>query len=63
MRNNFFYCYSPALNKHLISEGLQYLGVGINGNSGKKFWQYERGAKLDAAITKWQANNPNKRRR
>lgn len=63
MVNEFFYCYSPALNRHLTTEGLRYICVGINENSGKKFWQYARGAELDAAITKWQANNPNKMRR
>lgn len=63
MVNEFFYCYSPALNRHLTTEGLRYICVGINENSGKKFWQYARGEELDEAITKWQANNPNKRRR
>lgn len=63
MSNGFFYCYSPALSQFLQENGLRYECVGINENSGKKFWQYVRGAELDEVITKWQANNPNKRRR
>jgi len=62
MRNRFFYCYSPALNDYLIDRGLRYQGVGINENSGDKFWQYERCRMLDEAITDWQNNNPNKNR-
>jgi len=63
MENNLFYCYSPALSEFLQSKGLRYLGIGLNIHSGKKFWQFERGIDLDKAISEWQANNPNKRRR
>lgn len=63
MSNGFFYCYSPALSRYLQENGLRYECVGINENSGKKFWQFARGAKLDEAISEWQANNPNKIRK
>lgn len=63
MGNGFFYCYSPLLSDHLQASGLRYICVGINENTGKKFWQYARGEELDAAITEWQANNPNRRRK
>lgn len=60
--NDFFYCYSPALSGFLQAKGIRYICVGINENTGKKFWQYRRGEPLDDAISEWQANNPNRRR-
>lgn len=59
---SLFFCYSPAMSRFIQSKDIPVIGVGLNENTGKKFWQYARGEELDAAITEWQANNPNRRR-
>lgn len=59
---NVFFCYSPAMSRYIQAKGLRVIGVGLNENSGKKFWQFARGVKLDEAIGEWQSNNPNRRR-
>jgi len=55
-----YFCYSPKLNAFLQREGLRVIGVGNNVNTGRKFWQYERGEKLDELLTQWSENRPNK---
>lgn len=60
-KRDFFYCYSPRMSEFIRAKGIKFICVGLNENSGKRFWQYERGAKLDAAISEWQANRPIKR--
>jgi len=62
VKSKIFYCYSPALSEFLQRKDIEYLGVGLNVNNGDKFWQFERGEELDAAIAEWQRNNPNKSR-
>lgn len=49
--NNNFYCYSNRLNYFLISLKFRYLSVGINKNTNKKYWVYEKSEKLDDAIS------------
>lgn len=58
IERDFFYCYSPRMSEFIQAQGLRYICVGLNENTGKRFWQYERGAELDAAISEWQANRP-----
>ena len=53
-----YFCYSPKQNAFLQRKGLRVIGVGINENTGRKFWQYERGAELDALLDEWSANRP-----
>lgn len=56
--NPIYFCYSPNQNAYLQREGLRLIGVGINENTGRKFWQYERGAELDRLLDAWTANRP-----
>lgn len=56
--NPIYFCYSPKQNAFLQREGLRTIGVGINENSGRKFWQYERGTSLDELLDIWTANRP-----
>lgn len=56
--NPIYFCYSPKQHAFLQREGLRVIGVGINENSGRKFWQYERGQALDALLDRWTANRP-----
>ena len=50
MENNNFYCYSNRMNFFLIALKFRYISVGINKNTGKKYWVYEKSADLDLAI-------------
>lgn len=63
MKNKLFFCYSPALSEFLISKGIEVVGEGLNVNTGKRFRQFVRGSELDEAISEWQANNPNRKRK
>lgn len=56
-----YFCYSPKQNAFLQRKGLRVIGVGINENTGRKFWQYERGAELDELLNEWSANRPEKK--
>lgn len=49
--NNHFYCYSNRLSCFLISLKFRYISTGINKNTNKKYWVYEKSEKLDDAIT------------
>ena len=46
-----FYCYSNRLNYFLMSLKFRYISVGINKNTNKKYWVFEKSAKLDDAIS------------
>lgn len=50
MENNIFYCYSNRLHYWLRSLRFPYLSVGINKNTNKNYWTYEKSEKLDDAI-------------
>lgn len=50
-RRNHFYCYSNRLSYFLMALKFRYISVGINKNTNKKYWVYEKGEKLDHAIT------------
>lgn len=56
--NPIYFCYSYNQHRFLKANGLRVIGVGINENSGRKFWQYERGADLDRLLDQWSANRP-----
>ena len=45
-----FYCYSNRLSYFLMSMKFRYVSTGINPNTNKKFWVYEKGKNLDEAI-------------
>lgn len=57
--NEFFYCYSPNLHKHLRDKGIRYTCTGLNENTMRKFWQYKRDFKLNDILRKYTATNPN----
>ena len=50
MTENIFYCYSNRLHNWLRSLGFKYISVGINKNTNKSYWTYEKSNKLDTAI-------------
>lgn len=56
--NPIYFCYSRNQHRFLRDNGLDTVGVGINENSGRKFWQYVRGAELDRLLTQWSNNRP-----
>ena len=53
-----YFCYSPNQHRYLQRNGLRTIGVGNNVNTGKRFWQYERGEELDRLLDEWAANRP-----
>ncbi len=57
-----YFCYSPKQNHYLQREGLRVIGEGLNKNTGKSFWQYERGTELDRLLDEWSANSPRNKR-
>ena len=50
MENNIFYCYSTRLKDFLSSMKFRYSSIGMNGNTNKKYWTYEKSDTLDSAI-------------
>lgn len=56
--NPIYFCYSYYQHSFLQAHDLQTIGVGLNENSGRKFWQYERGVELDRLLDQWTANRP-----
>ena len=58
MNRNYFYCYSPKLKGRLLNEGERFICVGINENTGKKFWLFEQSEKLSEVLTEWKQRKP-----
>lgn len=52
----YFYCYSSKLRKFIRDQGIRWVDKGINNNSGKPFWMFERGNELDEVIELYQKN-------
>ena len=48
--NNCYYCYSTRLYHFLVSMKFRYMSVGINKNTNKKYWTFDKSEKLDSAI-------------
>ena len=46
-----FYCYSNRLSYFLMSLKFRYVSVGINKNTNKEYWVFEKSEKLDDAIS------------
>lgn len=46
-----FYCYSNRLSYFLMSLKFRYVSVGVNKNTNKKYWVFEKSQKLDDAIS------------
>ena len=45
-----FYCYSNRLHNWLRALGFKYISIGVNKNTNKNYWTYEKSNKLDTAI-------------
>lgn len=56
-RNFLFYCYSPNLKKFLSEKGMKFLHRGLNENTQKYFYVYERNEQLNILLTEWSQNN------
>lgn len=50
MENTIFYCYSDRLHYFLMGLKFKYLSVGVNKNTNKKYWVFEKSEMLDTAI-------------
>lgn len=48
--DDLFYCYSNRLHYWLRSLRFRYVSVGVNKNTNKNYWTYEKSAELDEAI-------------
>lgn len=59
MMSNFYYCYSPVLYRFLKAKGFHYICTGLNESTMRQFWQYERTADLNIALTAYGENKPN----
>lgn len=59
MVSNFYYCYSPVLYRFLKAKGFRYICTGLNESTMRQFWQYERTADLNIALTAYGENKPN----
>ena len=61
MDNDFYITYNPQLKKFLTDKGIRHGVCGVNPNSNKTFWVYDR-TKLDFnnALDAWIKNNIDK---
>lgn len=50
MDKNSFYCYSNRLKAFLISMKFRYVSHGINSNTNKEYWTFDKSENLDSAI-------------
>lgn len=57
IKNYLFYCYSPKLKTYLTEKGIKFLHKGLNENTLKNFWVYERNPQLNTLLTEWSLNN------
>ena len=54
MNNKYYYCYSYPQKKYLMDNGEYIIVKGINPNSQKRYWVFEKNDKLDKLLTEWQ---------
>lgn len=53
MDNKYYYCYSYPQKKYLMDNGEYVIVKGINPNSQKRYWVFERSDKLNNLLTEW----------
>ena len=53
MNKKYYYCYSYPQKKFLMDNGEYVIVKGINPNSQKKYWVFEKNDKLDVLLTEW----------
>jgi hypothetical protein len=58
MNKGYYFAYSPNLYKFLRDNGARYIATGLNENTHRQFWLYERNAKLSDLLTQYQVNKP-----
>lgn len=53
-----FYCYSIPLKEYLETNGISPINKNykINPNSGKKYWEFQKGEELDYYLSIWKDN-------
>lgn len=49
-KNEYFFCYSPYLRKHIESKGIESIVESINPRTNSKFRVYEQTKELSEAI-------------
>ena len=54
--NIIYTCYSPKLKQFLKDKECRYILVGLNPNTLKTFWVYERNEQLNNLLKEWSAN-------
>ena len=54
MNNKYYYCYSYPQKRFLMDNGEYVIVKGINPNSKKRYWVFEKNDKLDNLLTEWQ---------
>lgn len=54
MNNKYYYCYSYPQKRFLMDNGEYVIVKGINPNSKKRYWVFEKNDKLDKLLTEWQ---------
>ena len=54
MKNKYYYCYSYPQKKFLMDNGEYVIVKGINPNSQKRYWVFEKNDRLDSLLTEWQ---------
>lgn len=58
MTNRFFYCYSPNLYRFLRDNNIRYICTGLNENSMRQFWQYERTNEFERLLSEYTNGKP-----
>ena len=53
MKNDIFYCYSSRMSLFLRAMKQAYIDVGINKNSGVRYWTFSKSDRLDELIELW----------
>lgn len=48
--NNYFYCYSKKLYHFICAFDVRFLNVGINKNTNRKYYVFEKSEKIDKII-------------
>lgn len=48
---NHFYCYSKRMFYFIMSFGIKYLSFGVNKNTNKKYYIFEKSERLDKVIS------------
>jgi hypothetical protein len=53
-QNKYFHCYSINLFRKIKASGLKYISKGVNPNTNKTFWVFEKDEKLKKILSQWE---------